>query len=291
MIVPNINTKSEEIQHQNTNKVFVDTMIFGYATATKIDQVTDRALGTIKKSSGEERQAIFSIHDYRPRSPKRVDNSLAKEIKEIKTIASLATQGAIDLVYSHEVDLELIFQPLIDVMPGRFFGAPCRLIRSPLMRVNALPDRDSDESSHTFIHHPSKRYEKYRAALQKYPDRFEDILREFLLFLPVGNVFYQLDFRHLLIEFIDPNSVNAALLMLPMLERIQEERYRSLLKMLNANSAKLHKRANIYMDAYHLWTAECSECDFFLTTDNGILRQYKSDKLSVVRPKGLVSSI
>jgi len=275
------------------NRVFVDTMILGYATHTKINQVCDREPGIIKKPSGEQRQAMFSKHDIRPRPPKQVDDSLAEEIKELNKIASLATQGAIDIVYSHEVDLELIFEPLIDVMPGRLFGAPCRLIRSPLVRADALPNRNGEELIRAFIHRPSTAYEKYRVALQEDPDRFEDILREFLLFLPIGNISYQLDFRYLWIEFRKdfPDRVNAALLMLPMLEQIQEERYRSLLKMLNANSARLPKRANVHMDAYHLWTAECSGCDFFLTTDNGILRQYKSDKLSVVSPKVLVSSI
>lgn len=261
-------------------------MIIGYATETKIGHFARSGPGTIKSVDGTERSMTIVTYDTNIRQPKQVGSKLEREIQKLKTVAKYANAGVIDLVYSHEVDLELLFQPLIDVPPGRFFGAPCTRIPSPLIRNDAFPNGDSDDKAtpQLTVHHPSVEYMRYRSAIQKHPDKMEDILREFLLFLPVGNFGYWLDYRYLLTELRETFSIpNAAKLMLPILKSIKSPRYREICRKLNAQN-----NANTYMDAYHLWTGECNKCTFFMTTEKTIQRLYDGP-LSVVFPSELTT--
>lgn len=273
-------------------KIFVDTMIFNYAAKSKLECRAITKPGTLKTKNGDIRNITVTTFNTNTRASKPINSEkLSLEINEIVTIAGMAASGQVDLVYSHEVNLELLFQPAIDIYPGRFFGAPISLTHSPLISLEAMPNTNShsNHEPHLYIHQPSEQYYNFRSAIHQSPENAEDILRDYLLFLPVAGYGFHLDFRYLLAELRENHVLygqlpNAAKLLFPLMQKIENAKYLAICKSLNAQS-----NPNTYLDAYHLWIAENAACNYFLTTENNIKKQYDNTSLLVVYPTELSS--
>ncbi len=78
--------------------------------------------------------------------------------------------------------------------------------------------------------------------------------------------------------------------MFPFLELIDNIRFKEILKILNVGSVRDEKkRNNLYIDAYHLWSAEESKCEYFLTTDGPLLNQFKGSVTEAINPTNLLA--
>lgn len=262
-------------------------MVIGYGTDTKLSTTAFSGPGLIESRDGSQRETLVTQLGLKARKSKSVsDRQLRAEIGALLAIAELAKGDEVALVYSYEVELELLFQPSVDVLPGRLYGAPLERIASPLLPDGARSAQDRDSEPKTFIHTPSADFAKYSQLLRNHPDKIDEILREALFRLPVGQFAYQLDFRYLLAQarnIVEPP--NAASLVLPVLSRIEDARLSQIKHDLNVQD-----NANSLMDAYHLWTAELAECDYFLTTD-GVVRNRYRGTLSVVSPLELIDDV
>jgi hypothetical protein len=75
---------------------------------------------------------------------------------------------------------------------------------------------------------------------------------------------------------------NAASLLLPIFKNIKNPRYLEICRELKAQDTP-----NTFLDAYHLWTAETENCDFFLTTEGKIGKLYGNAPVRVVTPSEL----
>lgn len=266
-------------------RVFVDTMVFRYAAGVKVAYSARTILGPIRSSNGHERAAQFVVHETNVKEPKKADAALEREISHLKPIADLAKNGVFDLVYSHEVDLELLFQPLVDVYPGRLFGAPLTRISSPLIKPYALPE-ESDSMSIIRMPYSVINDHEFRHIFRGRADA-EEILRKFLVLLPEGHFVHQSDFRHLLSELRESRQIpNAASLLLPLLKNIDDPRYWEICKKLNVQDDP-----NSHMDAYHVWTCEVENCDYFLTTEAKLQRLYGNGPVRIVTPSELINLI
>ncbi len=159
------------------SRVFVDTMIFRYAAEVKVMYSARTVQGSIRSPSGHERTAQFILHETRIKEPRKPDTKLEGKIGDLEAMADLAKKGVFDLVYSHEVDLELLFQPLVDIYPGRLFGATVTRISSPLVKPYVLPEGDDlisqIQSPYSVINDHG-----FRHILRGYSDK-EEMLRSF----------------------------------------------------------------------------------------------------------------
>ncbi len=72
--------------------------------------------------------------------------------------------------------------------------------------------------------------------------------------------------------------------MYPYLKNIQDKRYIEILRLLNIDSVKEKNKPNLFMDAYHLLTAEKAGCRYFLTTDSPILNQFSCQPMKAISP-------
>jgi hypothetical protein len=263
------------------SRVFVDTMIFRYAADVKVVYSATSVPGSIKSPDGAQRSVTLIMHETSVKEPNKVDAKLEREIGDLKTVADLANKGALDLVYSHEVDLELLFQPLVDIYPGRFFGAPITRISSPLNKPYFLPEED-DLIAQIQLPYSVINDHEFRPVLRLHTDK-EKILRKFLALLPEGHFVHMQDFRKLLSELRETSSIpNAASLLLPIFKNIKNPRYLEICRELKAQDTP-----NTFLDAYHLWTAETENCDFFLTTEGKIGKLYGNAPVRVVTPSEL----
>lgn len=266
-------------------RVFVDTMIFRYAAGIKVAYSARTILGSIKSPNGYERIAQFVLHETNIKEPRKADAALEQEISHLKPIADLAKDGVFDLVYSHEVDLELLFQPLVDVYPGRLFGVPVTRISSPLIKPYVLPE-GSDSMSEIRMPYSVINDHEFCHIFREGSDA-DEILRKFLVLLPEGHFVHQLDFRRLLSELRESRQIpNAASLLLPLLENIDDPRYREICKKLNVQDDP-----NSHMDAYHVWTCEVENCEYFLTIEAKLQRLYGKGPVRIVKSSELIDLI
>ncbi|KAB2325541.1 hypothetical protein F8A86_00550 [Betaproteobacteria bacterium SCN1] len=260
----------------------MDTMIFRYAAEVKVSYAAKTVMGYVKSPNYPEEKSKFIIHESRIKARRKTDAALESEMGYIKLIADHASKKTLELVYSHEVDLELLFQPLVDYYPGRLYGAPLSRMQSPLQKPYQLNDVEGPLSN---IQQPYSVMNDWEFRHVLSLPHLEDVLRRFLLLLPEGGFLYQLDFRHLLAELRESETIpNAASLLMPLLEGISAPRYREICRKLN-----VQKCPNSHMDAYHIWTAETENCDCFLTTESKLLALDGRGKLRIVSPTELVA--
>jgi hypothetical protein len=266
----------------NKPKIFVDTVIFRYAASVKLVQSAKLQAGTITSKSGERRDATFLVYEHEAKEIKKANICLEGEKIAIKKIADLACSGSIDLVYSHEVNLELLFQPEVDLANGRMMGAPCRIIHSPLLKVTQKNFNQNDTSEFPF-----KFWGNDKASAES--NIYEKIENEFFR-LPVGCFHSRLNFRSGIVGLRETQDleVNASKLMRPFLMSIGNIRFKEISKLLNIISVGSDKINNLYLDAYHLWSAEESKCEYFLTTDRPLINQFKGSVTEAIRPTNLV---
>jgi predicted nucleic acid-binding protein len=276
-------------------RIFVDTNIFRYASEVKVIQKAKKSNGRIHSPDGEVKEATFVVYDSNIKPPKYQNQALENEVSAIRRIADLASDGKIELLYSHEVNLELFFQPLVDIFPGRLHGAPCKLIHSPLLKGNASAFNSNDITPFPFKDYPVSRYNKQNISIFNSIDQsvIEEFLRDNLLSIPIKSFIQSHNFRHLVAVARETTGYvfNAAKLLFPLLNNIQDERYKTILSTLNMGSASEEKKANLFLDAYHLWTAETSHCNFFLTMDNAIVNQYRNNNLGAVKPQQFLFNV
>lgn len=267
---------------RNKPKIFVDTAIFRYAASVKLVQSAKLQAGTITSKGGERRDATFLSYENEVKKVKEADICLEREKVAIKKIANLACCGNIDLVYSHEVNLELLFQPEVDLAIGRMMGAPCRIIHSPLLKVTQENFNGNDTSEFPF-----KFWGNDKASAES--TIYEKVENEFFR-LPVGCFHSRLNFKSVIVGLRETQGlkVNASKLIHPFLMSIDNIRFKKILKLLNISSVGSDKRNNLYLDAYHLWSAEESNCEYFLTTDRPLVNQFKGSVTEAIRPTNLV---
>ena len=55
------------------------------------------------------------------------------------------------------------------------------------------------------------------------------------------------------------------------------------------NSVKEERRSNLFLDAYHVWTAKLLNCEYFLTTDRALIHQFTSNVTRAITPLDLLS--
>ena len=265
-------------------RIFVDTAIIRYAASVKLVQSAKLEKGTITSKNGESRGATFLVYKNEVKEPNKSDISLEREISAIRKIAELALNGKIGLFYSHEVNLELLFQPEVDLAFGRMMGAPCHIVHSPLLKMTPENFNESDESEFPF---------KFWGSDTANDDSnvYEKIKNEFFR-LPVGGFHSRLKFKSGIIGLRETHglNVNASRFMFPFLELIDNIRFKEILKILNVGSVRDEKkRNNLYIDAYHLWSAEESKCEYFLTTDGPLLNQFKGSVTEAINPTNLLA--
>ncbi|NOS89804.1 MAG: hypothetical protein HOP34_14920 [Methylococcaceae bacterium] len=267
---------------RNKPKIFVDTAIFRYAASVKLVQSAKLQAGTITSKCGERRDATFLVYENEVKEIEEADICLEREKVAIKKIADLACCGSIDLVYSHEVNLELLFQPEVDLAIGRMMGSPCHIIHSPLLKVTQENFNGNDTSEFPF-----KFWGNDKASAES--TIYEKVENEFFR-LPVGCFHSRLNFRSGIVGLRETQGlkVNASKLMHPFLMSIDNIRFQEILKLLNISSVGSDKRNNLYLDAYHLWSAEESNCEYFLTTDRPLVNQFKGSVTEAIRPTNLV---
>lgn len=265
------------------SKIFVDTAIFRYAASIKLVQEAKLKPAVVTSKDGESRRISVLFYDNFVKE-NRIDDELLKvEVVAIRKIAEAASDGQILLCYSHEVNLELLFQPEVDLVEGRMHGAPCRIVHSPLLK---MPPENFSEADKT--EYPFSFWGKNCSSTEG--DVFEEIKNEFFR-LPIGCFAARLNFRSFVIGVRGAHhlKLNASNLLHPYLMLIDDDRYKEILKQLNAGCVGSRRKENLYLDAYHLWCAEKARCQWFLTTEKALLNQFKSKTTIAISPSDLLA--
>lgn len=273
------------------NRVFVDTMVFRYASSVKVSTHAKRSEGYITKPTGEKRSATFMMvnNDVVP-SFDRPD--IQSEVEAIKAISDLAKDGQLTLCYSHEVNLELCCQPLIDIAIGRFHGAPCELVHSPLLKVSKTDFSRDDDNLYPLKIYPEQ-FNTISASdinSETGGEKLEEFMRETLLKIPINSFLHHMDFKTTIaiIKEVSRYNTNVPVLLYPLLKTVTDKRYTAILHALNVSGIKEKNKPNTYLDALHLWTAEEADCDIFMTTDGNILNKYKSSTVQALTPSDVI---
>lgn len=173
----------------------------------------------------------------------------------------------------------------MDLATGRMCGAPCRIVHSPLLKMTSENFNENDESEFPF------RFWDIDKSEDAY-DIYERVKNEFFR-LPVRSFLSRMNFKSYIVGLRETHGlvINAAEIMLPFLMSIENKRYKEILKLLNLSCVKNDNRANLYLDAYHLWSAEQSNCEYFISTDGALLNQFKSNITKAFSPTNLVASL
>jgi predicted nucleic acid-binding protein len=271
--------------------LFLDTNVLSYAAGRKVHQKAEIVPSRLKKKDGKEQDITVIWHSNIPRPPRDVDK-LSEEITILKRIAHEAELGQAELCYSHEVNLELLFQPMIDVYP-RFFGAPYRIVDSPADYRCGIPQLEDEPVEHPIILSGPRRLRMYYEGLQHDPSAWKEILTELLFRLPVIAPILFFEFRLLVVDVVARRmkGLSAGDLLRPHLQQITDERYKAILRSLAGERIVGKKAANLYIDAFLLWTAEEANCTHFLTYDKDILSGYKSARLKAIQPAEYVVAV
>lgn len=266
---------------KSTPKVFIDTAIFRYATSIKLIQTAKLKDGTITSKDGETKNVTFLVYENIIKDHVHSDENLEMEKAAIRKIAELSINEKVSLCYSHEVNLELLFQPEIDLVGGRIHGAPCHIVHSPLLKADSDNFHENDQSEYPFSFWDHNLYTDTN-------DIYERVKNEFFR-LPINCFISRLNFKSTIagLRETDLLEANASKLMYQFLKSIKNDRYEEILKHLNAQCVSERKIGNLYMDAYHLWTAEKSKCEYFLTTEKALINQFRSNITKAITPSSL----
>lgn len=268
---------------KNNPVIFVDAAVFRYATDVRLERSARLVEGIVVAKNGDCREEMFLVYESCVREIEGADVCLEKEKSAVKEIAELARKGDVTLVYSHEINLELLFQPDVDLMSGRMFGAPCHMIHSPLLKI--APDRfqENDKSEFPFGFWSC---DKEISA----EDVYGKIKNEFFR-IPLGCFCSRLNFRSFIVGLRETHAVkvNASELVAPFLCSLKSDRLDEILKSLDIGSIKEEKRNNLRLDGYHILSAEKSVCDYFLTTDRHLLSHFRGGVTEVVSPNDFLS--
>ena len=276
-------------------RAFVDTAIFRYASRAKVRTYAKKSDAYITKAATGEILPISMLRvDIEMKEiPNRVD--LEEDISAIRNIANLAIDKKILLCYSHEVNLELLCQPMVDVFPGRFHGAPSWMVHSPLLSVSREKFDAQDLTPNPLKIYPTRKFDPRTFAIHKDTKTsvVQDFVRDELLSTPLNSFMHGMGFINFIasIREITNYSANTPELIFPLLKTFSHPRYKEILHTLNANGVGQNKQPNTYLDAMHLWAAEEAKCDVFLTLDTGIRNQYKNSFLRVMKPTELIGEI
>ncbi|MGI0116326.1 hypothetical protein [Zooshikella sp. RANM57] len=275
--------------------VFVDTMCFQYAASVKVINSTRCEKGVVCSSSGEKNDTEIIITEINILEKKaNFELGISRDIEAINSIATNAKLGSVSLCYSHEVNLELLCQPAVDLAVGRLHGAPIKIIHSPLLK-RAKKNFDSNDSEI----YPLKIYPRNivnnsrREFGHLSEDEIDKIMRDEIFKTPINSFRYGLEIKRLISFFKNKYNycANTPKLFYPLLKKIKYARYREILNLLNVNGFSEKNKPNTYMDALHLWTAECDGCNIFMTLDKNIITRYKNPSLKVLKPRDVLKEI
>ncbi|AZZ92929.1 hypothetical protein EUZ85_20230 [Hahella sp. KA22] len=276
------------------NRVFVDTMVFRYASSVKVSTHAKKSEGYIIQPTGEKRSATFMMvnNDVIPSSERQ---DIQSELEAIKAISDLAKDGQLTLCYSHEVNLELCCQPLVDIAIGRFHGAPCEIVHSPLLKVGKTDFAKDDDNLYPLKIYPDqvRTISAFDIDSETSSEKLEEFMREALLRIPINSFLHHMDFKNTIaiVKEVSGYKTNAPVLLYSLLKMVPDKRYTAILQALNVREINEKNRPNTYLDALHLWTAEEAHCDFFMTTDKNILNQYKSHTVQALTPSQAIQAL
>lgn len=269
-------------------------MIFRYASSVKVSTHAKRSEGYITKSNGEKRSATFMMvnNDVIPSLTKP---DIQPEVEAIKAISELAKDGQLTLCYSHEVNLELCCQPLVDIAIGRFHGAPCEMVHSPLLKVGKADFSRDDDNPYPLKIYPDQVNTIRASEIDSETDgeKLEEFMRETLLRIPINSFLHHLDFKTTIaiVKEASGYNTNVPVLLQPLLKTVTDKRYTAILHALNVSGTNEKNKPNTYLDAFHLWTAEEAGCGIFMTTDGNILNKYKSPTVQALRPSQAIDAL
>ena len=190
--------------------IFLDTMIFRYAASIKLVQSAKSKSATMRSPGGISETIRLLVYANDITEP-NLDLNINEERRAIRKIADLARDGNAQLCYSHEVNLELLFQPEVDLARGRMFGVACSIVHSPLLRKRPEEFDESDMSRYPFRFWDSG---QSGGAL----DILSEVANEFFR-LPVGCFISRCHFRSLILGLraAQKISLSAAKIMAPYL--------------------------------------------------------------------------
>ena len=276
-------------------KIFVDTAIFRYASRLSVKTAASQGNGYITKADTKETTPCTAIICGTKITPPKMNESLTDELAAISVIAQAAKDGVCTLVYSHEVNLELFCQPAVDIVGGRFQGAPCTIIHSPCLKVSKDSFDSNDTEEYPLTIYPEKKSQPTNPSLDEHANKsiVEGFMRDQLLSSPINSFAHYLNFWHLMAmtKATTGYSANTPKLLFPLLDKIVDKRYIEILEMLKVKGMTRIKKPNGYMDALHIWAAEVESCDIFLTSDKGICTNYKGESLRAMKPEKLANEL
>lgn len=266
--------------------VFLDTNALSSATNSKVQQRVDLTPGKLTPADGGPCKDItIAKHSNHPRPPK----GAGTEEPLMREVAEAALSGKIRACTSHEVQLELLFQPFLN---SPFFRAPIRIVPSPFdyrpAGFQRFPDRPAPPA---FLNTGTHEFHQYEQMLRARPQESGRLVADFLLRLPDNDARLHFDFRTFWNDARAPSQarLNAAKFLLPHLQGVTEQRYQELLAELEAVAPNGHPDPNSFVDAFLLWTAEEAGCNYFLTIENRISARYRSGTVKGVRPSELLA--
>ena len=133
----------------------------------------------------------------------------------------------------------------------------------------------------------------FATTLGREPNSAASLVAEFLLRLPDSGGTSHHDFQmfHAAARASYGVPSNAPSILLPLLEKLENERYLTLLKMLEVDQYSDKKRPNAYVDAFLLWTAELAGCTHFLTIERSLVDRHKHESLVAVLPSQLLAEL
>lgn len=269
-------------------RVFLDTNIISCATAEKVALHPEIREGK-HCSAGKPDRDITIVTQSWTRRPARDANS--EEVRLLRDVAKAATNAVVGLCWSHEVQLELLFQPRI---VSFFHDAAVRLelVPTAIDYRNPLWPRFQEGAPGAYMS-PSPVLKGFTIALGERPDTAAELVRQFLLRLPDNSPILHHEFRmfHSGARAAHEVPLNAASVLFPLLRTLQNGRYLELLQMLEVQQLTADRRANGYVDAFLLWTAELAACTHFLTIDNGIVERHRHDFMTAVLPSKLLAEL
>ncbi|MCP5024363.1 MAG: type II toxin-antitoxin system VapC family toxin [bacterium] len=270
----------------NAPLVFLDTNAFSSATESKVQQRADLIPGKLTPADGGPSKDITIVkHSNHPRPRK----SAGTEEPLMRYMAEAARSGKLRACISHEVTLELLFQPQI---PTQFYRAPVHRVPSPRdyrpAGFHRFPDRNDFGA---FLMTGTQEFHQYEQLLRARPQEASRLVEDFLLRLPDRGFLLHHDFRTFWNGARAPSKVrlSAAEFLLPHLQRITDQSFQDLLKELEAVAPNGDPDPNSYVDAFLLWTAEEAGCTYFLTIDKKIRARYQSGAVKAVKPSELLA--
>ncbi len=275
-------------------KVFADTNIFRHAAEVKILNRLYITEGAINRKNKTEEECKISFMTTQSKKP-NIPDSLKPEVAAIEQLSDISKSGLFQFFYSHEVNLELSFQPLVDIPPGRLYGANCKLVHSPILKVDKADFDPNSKETYPLKIYPSSRIETNNFQYDTETDhlKLEELTRDLLFKIPINSFKDILGFKASITSIKGHTGFepNASRLFYPLLSQLENAKYTSILKKLRADSLSQKKKPNSYLDALHIWSAEESNCDIFLTLDKRITNYYKHSSLKALKPSSLIKEL